>query len=785
MKIQIPSHTKISLITRLRNFSNSSNNINNKYTLFTSNNDSLSNTLYYSENPILNTFNDTSKFSFYNFDKVYPPLYPINSIYQETLNNPINDLFYNKNSCILFFGPSFGGKSYLCRGSPILNENESGLLTRTVNDIFKKIGINNDFIVKISVYQVYLNKLYDLTAAINNEVFKVDDLIKKEIKNIKEFDSLLKEAINNRKNLSKNLNMNINDIKKKSHLIISLYIENKKDKKIIPFSQIDFLELVSSDFGLSDENEVNNNLKNEIYINTNYAFNAIADNIINLSKNISINQLNNNHILLTCLKNTLKSNSNIILFNCVIPWEFPLKHSYNSCKFINYIYNQIKGFSVINNNKISYSYLLDFNKINKNIEKNNYLNYNSNCNNNVNSERMNNYLNIDKTNNIIPEKEINRDNLNNKVEKYLLKLPNTNNKNKHSNSKKKINNNKNINNRIRLSFDIKHPPEKISKLNEINYALKELEKQNKKLNIISKEEKEIEDKINNNIEDNFIINSKNVIENKSDNINYAELKSNNIIMKEDIERLQLANKNLENYLSEERNRNMKIINQNGELENKIIQLEQILNDAKIKEEKNIVNEMNLEKMLNEKVKIDEKFKENLEEINKLKEEKDHYEVEYKILWKQFSELKGNYDNLLKELDDTKKKHDEQLIGVEEKVDNLLSEIDKLRSENNLLRKDNENHGSNLNEINNENAKLKEQLKEVKKENEIINMKYNELMKEYDKYNIEKMNKDTLKYKFEENKKIKNENKMKIVNELQSKIQNYRKQRLNQDINISD
>ena len=59
------------------------------------------------------------------------------------------------------------------------------------------------------------------------------------------------------------------------------------------------------------------------------------------------------------------------------------------------------------------------------------------------------------------------------------------------------------------------------------------------------------------------------------------------------------------------------------------------------------------------------------------------------------------------------------------------------------------------------------------------------MKEYDKYNIEKMNKDMLKYKFEENKKIKNENKMKIVNELQSKIQNYRKQRLNQDINISD
>ena len=53
-------------------------------------------------------------------------------------------------------------------------------------------------------------------------------------------------------------------------------------------------------------------------------------------------------------------------------------------------------------------------------------------------------------------------------------------------------------------------------------------------------------------------------------------------MREDIERLQQANKNLEYYLSEERNRNFKIINQNEELENKIINLEQILKETKIK-----------------------------------------------------------------------------------------------------------------------------------------------------------------------------------------------------------
>ena len=797
MKIQIPSHTKISLITRLRSSQNPS--VDNKYTLFTTNNNLPTNILYYSENPISNLSNDISKLNSFNFDKVYPPNYSINSIYQEILKNPINDLFYNKNSCIFFFGPSSGGKSYLCRGSTMINENETGLLTTTVNDIFKKIGINSDFIIKISVYQIYLNKIYDLLLDNNNEIFDINGLNKQEIKNIKEFDSVLRNAINNRKNLSTNLNMNINDIKKMSHLIISFYIENKKEINIIPFSQIDFIELVSCDYGLLSENEINNNMQNEIYINTNYAFNAIADNMINLSKNTASKNINNNHILISSLKNTMKVNSNIILFNCIIPWEFPLKHSYNSSKFINMIYNQIKDFTKINNNKISY--FLDYNKINNNIGKNQ--NYNdNNFNNNLNNQRMNEYLNsltIDKMNKIIPQKENNINNRNNKVDKYLVKLPktdnNTNKTNNRSKNKKPIMNNnkrKGINNRemkssrIKLSFDIKHPPEKLSKLNEINKALKELEKQNKKLNLISKEESEIEKNIFNNKNDSDEIininNSKNILETKDDNISYAELKSDNIIMREDIERLQQANKNLEYYLSEERNRNFKIINQNEELENKIINLEQILKETKIKEEKNKINEINIEKILNEKMQIDSKLNDNMAEMAKLKEEKDYYEVEYKVLSKQFTELKNNYDILLNEFNDTKKTHDEQLNSVEEKVDNLLNEIDKLRNENSLLRKDNENLGLNLNEMNNQNMEYKEQVNEIKKENEILNNKYNELMKEYDKFKMEKMNEDMLKYKFEENKKIKNENKMKIVNELQSKIQNYRKQRFNQDIN---
>ena len=781
--MQNSSYPKISIITRLRNFNNLGKNY--KYTLFTKNNPS-SNVLYYSENPMPKIPIDTSKLNFFNFDKVYPPSYPINSIYQEILSNPINDLFYNKNTCIFFFGPSFGGKSYLCRGSPLINEKESGLITRTINDIFNKIGVNSDFVVKISVYQVYLNKINDLLLDINNNSINApSNITKREIKNYKDFDFTLREAINNRKKLNKDLVMKNNDIKKISHLIISLYLENKKEINIIPLSQIDFIELVSCEYGLLNEKDINNNLQNEIYINTNSTFNAIAEKMINLSKNMISNE-NNNNALISSLKNTMKFDSNIILINCVIPWEYPLKHSYNSSKFANMIYNKIKESDKMNNNKSIYS---------DNYEQlNNYIKINPN-NNNFGEESMTKYLNnlkIDKTN--IPRKDYNTQrrnknelkynyNTDNKVEKYLLKLPKSNTSkntlNKNRNKKQTTNANKDIiNKRINISFDIKNPPENQLKLNAINKALKELENQNKKLNQISKEESKLNN--DNNEEINHLISNSNISPNNDSNYNYSELKSDNIIMKQEIERLQQMNKNLENYLSEERNRNLKIVNENQELENKITKLEQILTEAKKREEKNKMNEINIEKILNEKITLDKKLEENITDMNKLKEEKDYYEIEYKVLSKEFTELKNNYDILLSEFNQVKTNHDSQLNGVEEKVDNLLNEIDKLRNENSTLRKDNENQRLNLIELKKENDTYKEHINELKKENEIINMKYNEIVKEFDEYKKEKMNTDILKYKYEENKRIKNENKMKIVNELQSKIQNYRKQRFNQD-----
>ena len=284
---QISSPTQISIITRLRganstklNEQYNSNSLSNlQYTIFTQKNTSPSDILYISERPldtskineILNSKEKIINLNCFNYDKVYPESYSLDLIYQQTLQNPINDLFYKKNSCMLFFGPTLGGKSYLLRGSQNRNENESGLLTRAIKEIFQRIEFNSNFCVKIAVYQIYLNKIYDLLSNDNNPQLTIDNkygelnnsfnvnilgLTKKEIKNSNEYDNNLREAINNRRNLSHFFG--INDIKQKSHFIISIFLENNVENdnnEYIPFSQFDFVELVSSNFGLLNENE--------------------------------------------------------------------------------------------------------------------------------------------------------------------------------------------------------------------------------------------------------------------------------------------------------------------------------------------------------------------------------------------------------------------------------------------------------------------------------------------------------------------------------------------------
>ena len=880
--IQISSPTKISIVARLRGQNlkaikeknDSRPSEINHYTLFTPNNVSPSDVLYISERPLdsikikeeINLKNQN--LNYFNFDKVYSDSISLDLIYQQILQNPINDLFYKKNSCMLFFGPTMGGKSYLLRGSPFKNDNESGLLTRAIKEIFQRLDFNNNFSVKISVYQIYLDKIYDLLSEEKKELnietnyseissdFNINilGLIKKEIKNNNDYDLILREGINNRRNLSHAFG--INDIKKESHFIISLFLENKiennKNIEFKPYSQFDFVELVSSNFGLSNENENNNIIDDNLFQNTTDTFNSIADNIICLSQD----SLPNNYTLLTlALKKTMKPGSNIIFMNCSIPWEFPLKDSYISLKFTNMIYNQIcenrNNNNMINNSSNNFTYSLNFsnnnfndNNIFQNQNNNNSINdnvYNNISKNNIiNSgyEKMNEYLNsltIDKMDYLFPEKdvpnkfnrneernykdEINQGNdLYNKEHTFPKSYRTNNftklNKNKENNKNNDIRNNKNKKpyntNKItknkskysNKSYDIIEISPKERKLRKLNEELKKLEAKSNELNQNSIDQDYL---YFNNSDKNFLKtennNNHNSINNGDKNVpiissstynqyekikeEYAELKSNNIILKEDIYRLEQANKNLEQSLAEQQNRNIEILNQNEELSNRMLKLEELLDEANIRDERFKINEINIEKLLNEKLFLNEKINEEEKNFKALKEEKEKYEIEYKVLNAKYMELKNNYDMIYNDYCNIKTTHDEEFNKIEDKVDNLMKEMEKLRNENNILRNENERQRMDINSINNQRDDYKEKYNEEKNKNDLLCAKISEIENEFNDLKNEKRNEEYYKLKMEENRKFKNESKIKIVNELQNRIQKYRQQRLKQGVNDDD
>ena len=115
---------------------NQKNNLNNldpysKYTIFTSK--QPSNLLIVSNKQITGnsinenfiTKNDLYDFSqsilketsLLEFDKVYNETHSLEKIYNENIKDNITNLIHGKNSCIFFFGPIDGGKSFLLRGS--------------------------------------------------------------------------------------------------------------------------------------------------------------------------------------------------------------------------------------------------------------------------------------------------------------------------------------------------------------------------------------------------------------------------------------------------------------------------------------------------------------------------------------------------------------------------------------------------------------------------------------------------------------------------------------------
>ena len=265
----------------------------------------------------------------------------------------------------------------------------------------------------------------------------------------------------------------------------------------------------------------------------------------------------------------------------------------------------------------------------------------------------------------------------------------------------------------------------------------------------------------------------------------ATLKSDNIIFREDINRLTDLNRHLENELIEQRNRNIELANDNEQILQEKNKLEKELKTALETIEKNKLKETSLEQYYNERLMLQNRMRDNESELRKTQEEKSKYEIDFKVLQARFNELQIKDEKLNEEYTESKKKHDEEINKIEEKIEILMKEIEKLQKENGNLRLDNEKKINDINNITIQRDNFKEKFDEEKKRNELLIGRIGEIENEFRLLQNDKNEEMMNKYKYQEIKKNRNETKNKIISELQSRIQNYKNQRLMMKNNEDD
>ena len=873
-----------------------------KYTMFTSG--ESSNIMLVSQRPIKgSTINEALKvcdnlYEFHNsilnetslleYDRIYNEIHSLEQIYNEIINDNISQLFHKKNSCIFCFGPSGSGKTYLLFGDnsdinnvknnknnkyhylncnkQIKEKTESinkGLIKSSINKILNLIkinkqgndisnGVKNKYELKISIYQIYFDKIFDLLSKdlkkINMQInyddnqivnTKLTGLIDVEIRNTQDYEKIIKEVEINRKNLTRNLK--VKNINKNSYLIVSLKlrkkIQNRVGNNIIDnysedyYSQIDFVELVSSEIGLNDKFQDSDDLSFEynLYENTKKVYDSIIDNISSANYGVTPKK---ESTLTYSLKKTLKTNSNIIFFNCVIPWEYPINNSFKALKFTTWLRNQVHTDreNIIDNtekenlinNKFMYNTFdenINNHKINNNFQNNTYLidnyknpmsdeniyiNLNNNQNYNVNksfpiinnsisqSQFLNNEMNKEgKENNYNLNEESNIKLMRNrsgnlKINKNMNKSYDLGRNRNNNISEIMKNSLQNDNNYININENL---PENDKTIQTLEQTLKELE--NKKLEI---ENKIYDERINinnaneinpNNSINNFHFAPKNIMSPEVLLMKEKQdiLKSDNIIMKEDINRLSELNQNLENEVAQNRETISQLQSDNQKLIEENLKLKTVLKDydgnnyTKLYISGQITKDEFLQKYFDEKYFLTNKIKEIEKNCELLKKEKTQYEVDYKVLSTKYDEIIKKYERNNLELINTRQLHDNELYNIDNKINELSKEVERLQNENYELRKEIETQRNSLNSLAKERDMIKERYDEQKYENDLLNKKIFEVEKGYSDALKEKDYEIYFKKEKEENNKNKSETRNKIAQELHSKIQKYRKERL--------
>ncbi len=265
--------------------------------------------------------------------------------------------------------------------------------------------------------------------------------------------------------------------------------------------------------------------------------------------------------------------------------------------------------------------------------------------------------------------------------------------------------------------------------------------------------------------------------------NQTFLINDNIILREDINRLSELNQHLENELKNQRSKNYELANQNDKLNKSNLLLSSQIDNANCLISQAKIRENNLQNEINKRSNIEELLKETEIECQNINKVKNQIEIDYKILLDKYNRLKEKSDNDEKCLIYIKNQQDEKMNEIDEKLNKMFYEIESLKQENSDLRISIDNTRKNNEKMNQMKVNYNEKLNEEKLKNNLLNKDLEKSQNEFEKLKND-LNEEILKkQKEDEIRKEKAENKLKMVFDLQRKIEDFKKNRIKSKENL--
>ena len=115
----------------------------------------------------------------FNFDRIFPPSSTQQDIYDFGVKGIIESVLDGYNGTVLAYGQTSSGKTYTMQGE-MDEERRQGIIPRMINHIFKYIYQNEgtDFMIKVSMIEIYQEKIRDLFDCSRNNLNIREDSIK-------------------------------------------------------------------------------------------------------------------------------------------------------------------------------------------------------------------------------------------------------------------------------------------------------------------------------------------------------------------------------------------------------------------------------------------------------------------------------------------------------------------------------------------------------------------------------------------------------------------------------